>query len=64
MQLFHRERDRNGGQSSTGKRFVCGCDWEIDLAWEYMESFTGQNYRPTMASLVSTKNDGDGLGPA
>ena len=46
------------------KRFVCGCDWEIDLAWEYMESFTGQNYRPTMASLVSTKNDGDGLGPA
>jgi hypothetical protein len=57
MQLLHWERDR-----TEGKRFVAVIG-RLTLLWEYLESFTGQNYRP-MASLVSTKNDGGGLGPA
>jgi len=61
MQLFHWERGSEWRKKLYREK-DCGCDWEIDLAWEYLESFTGQNYRPIVASLVSTKNDGDGLG--
>jgi hypothetical protein len=46
------------------KGLICCCDWEIDLALGILGKLHGTKLWAYMASLVSTKNDGHGLGPA